>query len=77
MTRNETRKSVVKSPFAGRLKQAQEEAKLTNEEAARALGVGLRSYQNWRAGREPRMAQRIRVARFYDKPLSWFFEEMA
>lgn len=54
---------------------AQTEAGLTNEEAARGLGVGLRTYQNWRQGREPRsLAQRYKVARFYGKPLSWFYE---
>lgn len=75
MTRNETRRSVAESPFATRLKLAQEQAELTNEQAARAIGVGLRTYQNWRAGMEPRTQYRFAVARFYGKPLSWFFED--
>lgn len=77
MTRNETRDSVAPSPFAARLRQAQKEAQLTNEQAARGIGVNLRTYQNWRAGMEPRTQYRFAVARFYEKPLSWFFENEA
>lgn len=75
MARNSTRESLAQSPFTARLKEAQAEAELTNEEAARALGVGLRTYQNWRQGREPRaVSQRFAIARLFGKPLSWFYE---
>ena len=39
---------------------------MTNEEAARELGVGLRLYQMWRAGQRPGTENLIRLARFFD-----------
>lgn len=63
MTRNQTRNPVS---FGDILKGLQAERELTNEEAAKAIGVGLRLYQMWRSGRRPGMRNLIRVAHFYN-----------
>lgn len=78
MTRSETRSSTP-SPFATRLREAQRDAGMKNEECAREIGVTLRTWQHWRSGStEPRhTGQRAAVARLLGKPLAWFFEEAA
>lgn len=63
------------SPFTAKLLEAQEEAAARNEDVARAVGVSLRTYVYWRQGREPKPAQRMALARYFDRPLSWFFED--
>lgn len=61
--------------FGDRLKQAQAERAITNEDAARELDVGLRLYQMWRSGQLPGLPNLIRLAEFYGKPVSWFIDD--
>lgn len=74
MSRTETAQS-PDSPFAAKLIEAQDEAGVRSEDVARELGVSLRTYTYWRQGREPKPAQRMAVARYFNKPLAWFFED--
>lgn len=72
MTRLSIRHS--SSPVAGRLRVAQAESGLTNEELAREIGVGLRLLQKWRAGTvEPRYENLQKLAAVLKREVSWFY----
>lgn len=44
---------------------------LSQETAARGIGISLRGYQNWESGAEPSLSKAIRAARFFDWPLDY------
>jgi transcriptional regulator with XRE-family HTH domain len=75
VSRNKTRNRTSAEAFAERLKQVQKERGLTNEDAARELGVGLRLYQMWRADQMPGMKNLVRLARFYGVSVGWLLGE--
>lgn len=62
--------------FASRLKRAQADAGLKNEDLARALGVSVRLLQRWRSGRgEPSGANLAALTRVLGRDASWFFAD--
>lgn len=66
------------APLADRIKEAQEASGLANADLARAVGVHLRLLQKWRAGTvTPSMENLAKLSRVLDRPLSWFFEDVA
>jgi transcriptional regulator with XRE-family HTH domain len=67
---------VVASPVAARIRAAQREAGLTNEQLAREIGVGARLVSKWRAGTViPSMPNLTKLSHRLNKPLDWFFRE--
>jgi len=50
--------------YAAALKEAREEANLSQGELAARLGVSTRTVQNWEAGRTPQPKHRRAVAQF-------------
>lgn len=77
MARQDTRQAVTpQPPVAARIQQAQSEQNKTNGEVAEALGVSVRLYQKWKAGKvTPSYPNLVRLADFYGHPVSWFFSE--
>lgn len=79
MTRHVTRHDVangapVKLIIAARLRDAQSEKDITNEELARQTGISLRLVQKHRAGHNAPGDQSLRLyASVLGKPLSFFF----
>lgn len=74
VTRHQARQEI--SSVAARLREAQAERGITNEQLARDIDVSLRLLQKWRAGDvHPRMHNLVLLSRYFDKPLAWFFTE--
>jgi transcriptional regulator with XRE-family HTH domain len=62
--------------FADRLKQAQSEASLKNEDLAHAVGVSVRLLQRWRSGDgEPNGPNLVALAHVLGRDASWFFAD--
>jgi transcriptional regulator with XRE-family HTH domain len=62
--------------FADRLKQAQAEAGLKNEDLARVVGVSVRLLQRWRSGDgEPSGPNLAALTRALGREASWFFAD--
>jgi transcriptional regulator with XRE-family HTH domain len=50
-------------------------AGVTNVEAARALGVSERQITRWRGGQVPRHEFVVRMARYFRRPVVWFYTD--
>ena len=62
--------------LAAKLRQARQDAGLTQAEVGRALGISAEGYGNFeRAARCIGVAQLRRAAELFGKPVSYFFEE--
>lgn len=49
---------------------------LAQEKVARALGVSQKTMSDWELGNKlPHKSNRMALARFYEKPEEWLFEE--
>lgn len=81
MTRHGTRQPEthdVRDLIAARLREAQADAGLTNEELARETGISLRLVQKHRAAHNaPSFASLTRYSLALDRPLSWFLGKEA
>jgi transcriptional regulator with XRE-family HTH domain len=63
------------APFAVRLRQAQADAEIGNEDLARKIGVGLRLVQRWRSGAgEPSGQNLVALAAALEREPGWFYE---
>lgn len=70
--------TIETAPFAVRIRDARIEAKMTQTQLASATGFALRTIQAWEQGtRSPRAMALRALARELDKPLLWFYGEMA
>lgn len=81
MTRQRTRQmgaDGLRDRIGQRIREAQKQAGLTNEELAARVGLGLRLVQKHRAGANaPSLENLARYGRVLGYPVSWFFEEAA
>jgi transcriptional regulator with XRE-family HTH domain len=57
-----------------RIKQARSDAGLTQAELAKAVGVTLRTVQNWEAGTRRPFGHLTELAEATGKPVTFFFE---
>jgi ribosome-binding protein aMBF1 (putative translation factor) len=61
--------------FADRLKLAQAQSELTNEELARKADIRLRALQRYRSGQiEPKGQALARLCVALDRPIDWFYD---
>lgn len=64
----------MSTPTANRIRQARYSLRLTQEEFARSVGVGVRNVPDWESGkRQPRIASLRRISELSGIPL----EELA
>lgn len=69
-------RTIPAAPVAANLRQALEDADMTQERLAREIGVGLRVVQAWCSGRVlPRWPRLVLIARALDRDPSWFYAD--
>lgn len=66
------------TPLGSKLQQARQAAALSRAELAAVIGATERAVQFWETGqRMPRMRYLRAISAATEKPVAWFFEEVA